>query len=152
MPLCVHFQNAGRCRLGTACPYPHVFLGDKPKQGVCRDFAVLGYCARGIECERNHVRECPDFAERGVCGTKGCKLPHVIRASRGKMEAAKVAALAKAEEPVEEQKQQKQKLGDEFVSLMFEESEDEDEEQAEEEDEEDPDLNIILTDHEDDDD
>ncbi|CEL56262.1 Zinc finger CCCH domain-containing protein 3 OS=Mus musculus GN=Zc3h3 PE=2 SV=1 [Rhizoctonia solani AG-1 IB] len=136
MPLCVHFQNAGRCRLGSSCPYPHVFLGDKRKEGVCRDFAVLGYCARGVECERNHVRECPDFAERGVCATKGCKLPHVIRASRGKMEAAAAKATAQAIEEsvpsVEEQKEGKQKLGDEFVSLMFEESEDEEEDGDEE--------------------
>ncbi|CAE6509772.1 unnamed protein product, partial [Rhizoctonia solani] len=157
MPLCLHFQNAGRCRLGSACPYPHVFLGDTQKAGVCRDFAVLGYCARGIECERNHVRECPDFAERGVCATKGCKLPHVIRASRGKMEAAKVAALVKPEEVAEAQPEgQPQKLGDEFVSLMFEESEDEDEEEDvqadEDEAEEDQDLNVVLSDVDDDDD
>ena len=31
---------------------------------------------------RSHVRECPDFAEKGTCTTKGCKLPHVIRANR----------------------------------------------------------------------
>lgn len=134
MPLCVHFQNAGRCRLGTACPYPHVFLGSQsPKTGVCRDFAVLGYCERGIDCERNHVRECPDFAERGVCGTQGCKLPHVIRASRGKMDQAAEKAdveRAKVESKVEDQKQgQKQRLGDEFVSLTFEESEDESQEE-----------------------
>ncbi|KAG8698656.1 hypothetical protein FRC08_005787, partial [Ceratobasidium sp. 394] len=135
MPLCVHFQNAGRCRLGTACPYPHVYLGpDNAKTGVCRDFAVLGYCGKGVECERNHVRECPDFAEKGVCQTKGCKLPHVIRASKGKMAAAAAEAdlaRAKGEQEVVEQgeagekKAGKQQLGDEFVSLMFEESEDE---------------------------
>ncbi|ELU40043.1 CCCH zinc finger protein [Rhizoctonia solani AG-1 IA] len=170
MPLCVHFQNAGRCRLGSSCPYPHVFLGDKRKEGVCRDFAVLGYCARGVECERNHVRECPDFAERGVCATKGCKLPHVIRASRGKMEAAAASAsaaakataagVALAEESMPgsgEQKEGQQKLGDEFVSLMFEESEDEEQDGEEEEegddqedeDEENEDLDVILSDHED---
>ncbi|CAE6413936.1 unnamed protein product [Rhizoctonia solani] len=157
MPLCVHFQNAGRCRLGSSCPYPHVFLGDKRKEGVCRDFAVLGYCARGVECERNHVRECPDFAERGVCATKGCKLPHVIRASRGKIEAAaKIAAQAEEIVPgAENQKEGQQKLGDEFVSLMFEESEDENEEEAEddeeeegEDEEEEQDVNVILSDHE----
>ncbi|KAG9084472.1 hypothetical protein FRC07_013628, partial [Ceratobasidium sp. 392] len=50
MPLCVHFQNAGRCRLGSSCPYPHVYLGpDNVKSGVCRDFAVLGYCGKGVE-------------------------------------------------------------------------------------------------------
>ncbi|KAH7335595.1 hypothetical protein B0J17DRAFT_720136 [Rhizoctonia solani] len=161
MPLCVHFQNAGRCRLGSSCPYPHVFLGDKQKEGVCRDFAVLGYCARGIDCERNHVRECPDFAERGECGTKGCKLPHVIRASRGKMEAARVAALVKPEETTPDvemrEEGQQQKLGDEFVSLMFEESEDdneegeEDNEEGEEDDdaEEEQDLNVVSSDQED---
>jgi hypothetical protein len=52
--------------------------------GVCRDFAVLGYCSKGLDCEHSHVRECPDFAERGECTTKGCKLPHVIRANRNR--------------------------------------------------------------------
>jgi len=51
---------------------------------VCRDFAVLGYCEKGLECAHNHVHECPDFAESGKCTTKGCKLPHVIRANRKK--------------------------------------------------------------------
>ncbi|KAG8770686.1 hypothetical protein FRC12_004120 [Ceratobasidium sp. 428] len=147
MPLCVHFQNAGRCRLGTACPYPHVYLGpDNVKSGVCRDFAVLGYCGKGVDCERNHVRECPDFAEKGVCQTKGCKLPHVIRASKGKMAAAAAeadVARAKGEQVAavetethgenEEKKVGGQQLGDEFVSLMFEESEDEAEEESGEE-------------------
>ncbi|EUC56072.1 suppressor of glycerol defect protein, putative, partial [Rhizoctonia solani AG-3 Rhs1AP] len=85
----------------------------------------------------------------------GCKLPHVIRASRGKMEAAKVAALVKPEE-VAQPEGQPQKLGDEFVSLMFEESEDEDEEEDvqadEDEAEEDQDLNVVLSDVDDDDD
>jgi hypothetical protein len=114
-----------------------VFLGSQnPKTGVCRDFAVLGYCERGIDCERNHVRECPDFAERGVCGNKGCKLPHVIRASRGKMaQAAEKADLERAKvesEAVADHKQeQQQQLGDEFVSLTFEESDDESEEDGE---------------------
>ncbi|KAG9080992.1 hypothetical protein FRC06_005930 [Ceratobasidium sp. 370] len=140
-------NNAGRCRLGTACPYPHVYLGPgNAKTGVCRDFAVLGYCGKGVECERNHVRECPDFAEKGVCQTKGCKLPHVIRASKGKMAAAAAEAdLARAKGEreaevklgeAEERKAGKQQLGDEFVSLMFEESEDEEEGGGEEEGEE----------------
>jgi hypothetical protein len=53
-----------------------------PRDGVCRDFAVVGYCDNGIECEKQHVRECPDFAEKGVCPNRLCKLPHVIRANR----------------------------------------------------------------------
>ena len=43
---------------------------------------MLGYCATGFDCSKRHVRECPDFAEKGACTTKGCKLPHVIRANR----------------------------------------------------------------------
>ncbi|KAF8596746.1 hypothetical protein BDV93DRAFT_527861 [Ceratobasidium sp. AG-I] len=142
MPLCVHFQNAGRCRLGNACPYPHIRVAPESKTGVCRDFAVLGFCERGIECDKNHVRECPDFAERGECGDKTCKLPHVIRANKGKMAAA---AAAKDLVKVEDVKREESlaigpasKLGDEFVSLTFEESDDSDAEESgdEEEDEE----------------
>ncbi|CAG8721023.1 17398_t:CDS:2, partial [Acaulospora colombiana] len=54
--------------------------GNKPS--VCRDFAVLGYCEKGIDCEEAHIRECPDFATNGVCKNPKCKLPHVIRANR----------------------------------------------------------------------
>ncbi|EKM50448.1 uncharacterized protein PHACADRAFT_129648 [Phanerochaete carnosa HHB-10118-sp] len=80
-PLCVHFANQGRCTRPN-CPFPHVRVG--AREGVCRDFAVLGYCEKGLDCENQHVRECPDFAEKGVCNTKGCKLPHVIRANRNR--------------------------------------------------------------------
>ena len=75
----MHFANNGRCNREN-CPFPHVRLG--LREGVCRDFAVLGYCAVGFDCPKQHVRECPDFAEKGTCTTKGCKLPHVIRANR----------------------------------------------------------------------
>ncbi|KAF9645872.1 hypothetical protein BDM02DRAFT_3189333 [Thelephora ganbajun] len=78
-PPCVHFANNSRCNREN-CPFPHVRLG--AREGVCRDFAVLGYCATGFDCPKQHVRECPDFAEKGTCTTKGCKLPHVIRANR----------------------------------------------------------------------
>jgi len=78
-PLCVHFANNGRCTRPN-CPFPHVRVGQR--EGVCRDFAVLGYCEKGLDCDKQHVRECPDFAEKGACTTKGCKLPHVIRANR----------------------------------------------------------------------
>jgi hypothetical protein len=60
--------------------YPHVRLG--VRSSVCRDFAVLGYCEKGIDCEEAHIRECPDFAETGSCKNPKCKLPHVIRANR----------------------------------------------------------------------
>ncbi|PCH44348.1 hypothetical protein WOLCODRAFT_104967 [Wolfiporia cocos MD-104 SS10] len=80
-PLCVHFANNGRCTRSN-CPFPHVRVGQR--QGICRDFAVLGYCERGLDCDKQHVRECPDFAEKGACTTKGCRLPHVIRAQRSR--------------------------------------------------------------------
>ena len=36
----------------------------------------------GVECDKQHVKECPDFAEKGFCPNRVCKLPHVIRANR----------------------------------------------------------------------
>lgn len=59
---------------------------------MCRDFAVLGYCEKGIDCDKQHVRECPDFAESGTCPNPKCKLPHVIRANRNRARAAATAA------------------------------------------------------------
>jgi len=132
-PLCVHFLNKGRCtRVG--CPFPHVNVG--AREGVCRDFAVLGYCARGLECDKQHVRECPDFAEKGTCGTKGCKLPHVIRANRNRKVAAEAAVAPTASMEVDSVAHVEDdgivtdgritadnaQLGDEFISLTFNES------------------------------
>jgi len=114
---------------------------------------VLGFCETGIECPKQHVRECPDFAENGVCPNKFCKLPHVIRANRARKPASTgvlaeaapapasvadddlVSAVA-APAPTAEDAQ----LGDEYISLTFNESE-EDEESSDddEEDEEDDD-------------
>ncbi|KAG0705556.1 hypothetical protein DFH29DRAFT_1030366 [Suillus ampliporus] len=140
-PLCVHFANHGRCTREN-CPFPHVRVGQR--HGVCRDFAVLGYCAKGLDCEMQHVRECPDFAEKGICSTKGCKLPHVIRANRNRKPPAPTGPLApdiaaatsltvtpgsdtssdnvlgSQYVPVKDAQ-----LGDEYISLMFNESEEE---------------------------
>ncbi len=109
---------------------------------------MLGYCEAGIECLRQHVRECPDFAENGACPNKFCKLPHVIRANRARKQAS-TAVLAEARSAsasvaddlapsvaapattVEEAQ-----LGDEYISLTFNESE-EDEESSDDDDEED---------------
>ena len=157
-PLCVHFANNGRCTR-AGCPFPHVRVG--AREGVCRDFAVLGYCARGLDCDRQHVRECPDFAERGECTTKGCKLPHVIRANRNRKapassrQAAGPSALSSAAPTASPSagsdgavgtdgaSSSRQitaadgQLGDEFISLTFNESESD--ESDEEEDDEDDD-------------
>ncbi|KAN0088678.1 hypothetical protein V8E55_005735 [Tylopilus felleus] len=141
-PLCVHFANNGRCTR-EKCPFPHVRVGQR--HGVCRDFAVLGYCSKGLDCQMQHVRECPDFAERGTCSTKGCKLPHVIRANRkrnvptststtstGAPSVASASAVtfvidntsnnAPSSQQISVQDAQ---LGDEFISLTFNESEEE---------------------------
>ncbi|KAA1470279.1 hypothetical protein DENSPDRAFT_836046 [Dentipellis sp. KUC8613] len=158
-PLCVHFANNGRCTR-EHCPFPHVRVG--PREGVCRDFAVLGYCDQGLDCAHQHVRECPDFAERGECLTKGCKLPHVIRANRKRhagapaSSSASTAAPAPAEAatapdpgsggivsgtddssahpPPSALTADNAQLGDEYISLTFNESES-DEEDSDEEDE-----------------
>jgi len=131
------------------------------REGVCRDFAVLGYCEKGFDCDKQHVRECPDFAENGTCSTKGCKLPHVIRANRGRKAAAAAAAAATASaepavgsmivdaplasspvgSPTDSSKEaspvyaEDGKMGDEFISLTFLESEDEESDEDEEEEE-----------------
>lgn len=120
------------------------------RHGVCRDFAVLGYCERGLECDHQHVRECPDFAEKGSCETRGCKLPHVIRANRSR----KVADNATRSSTTEDKKDESDKavmtaedgqLGDDFISLTFRESDseeasEEDEEEEEEDEDEDDEM------------
>ncbi|KAJ6464626.1 hypothetical protein C8R47DRAFT_1155974 [Mycena vitilis] len=147
-PLCTHFL-AGSCTR-PSCPFPHVNLGPRaPGTTVCRDFAVLGYCKRGLECAEAHVRECPDFAERGTCARKGCRLPHVIRAAGARKlktdDKAKAKTMMEEEEDAEKRKaavaaSAAAEMGDEFISLTFNESSEEDEsgedESSEEEEEE----------------
>ena len=156
-PLCVHFANNGRCTRAN-CLFPHVRVGER--HGVCRDFAVLGYCEKGLDCDKQHVRECPDFAENGACTTKGCKLPHVIRANRTRKLISKSPATpssssdasttanpagadssvdsdATAGTAVRQVYAEDAQLGDEFISLTFMESESENE--SDEDDEEDDD-------------
>jgi len=155
-PLCVHFANQGRCTRSN-CPFPHVRVG--PRTGVCRDFAVLGYCERGLDCDKQHVRECPDFAEKGACTTKGCKLPHVIRANRTRKTAATSdntnSTPQTSENPTSSTLNASSKddtgdshpdappgggqIGDEFISLTFVESDSDDSDEEESEDEQDED-------------
>ncbi|KAI0047136.1 hypothetical protein FA95DRAFT_1559383 [Auriscalpium vulgare] len=150
-PLCVHFANHGRCTR-VNCPFPHVNVGQR--SGVCRDFAVLGYCERGLDCDKQHVRECPDFAEKGECPNKKCKLPHVIRANRRRPPVAAAPSKSLEKSPGAEPiigsaltdplqpaaplvSAQDAQLGDEFISLTFVESEsDEEENDDDEEDDE----------------
>ncbi|KAI0246711.1 hypothetical protein BJV78DRAFT_1364670 [Lactifluus subvellereus] len=152
-PLCVHFANAGRCTRAN-CLYPHVRVGRR--DGVCRDFAVLGYCEAGIECLKQHVRECPDFAESGECPNKFCKLPHVIRANRARkptstpvpvtvaVTSAPVANDLVSAVPAPTLTAEDGQLGDEYISLTFNESE-EDQESSDDEDDDDQEESASLS-------
>ncbi|KAJ8079537.1 hypothetical protein PM082_011124 [Marasmius tenuissimus] len=145
-PLCLHFLNKGRCTR-QKCLFPHVNVG--ARHGVCRDFAVLGYCEKGLDCDKQHVRECPDFAEKGTCSTKGCKLPHVIRANRNRKPLSDSATSTSAttadssgsptgtegERTIPLLTANDAQMGDEYISLTFNESESEDEDEEEDEEE-----------------
>ena len=78
VPACVHFLR-GHCS-NPGCRYAHVRVN--PLAPVCRDFASLGFCRKGGGCAERHVRECPDYANTGICGKKRCHLPHVDRAGQ----------------------------------------------------------------------
>jgi hypothetical protein len=126
------------------------------KEGVCKDFAVLGYCIKGVSCDKNHVRECPEFEETGECRTRGCKLPHVIKAN------AKWAKRGRSTEHDEQVADKKgsggnggegekavtvedAQLGDEYISLIFNESESESESEEDEDvddDEDDEEMEV----------
>ncbi|POY74848.1 hypothetical protein BMF94_2121 [Rhodotorula taiwanensis] len=73
-PHCVHFPS---CSRGVACPYAHVKVSADAVP--CRDFVELGWCERGEDCDKRHVRECWRFAETGKCEKAGCREPHVLR-------------------------------------------------------------------------
>lgn len=77
IPLCMHFAK-GKC-INPSCPYLHA----QHSQGdpVCRAFGTYGYCDKGAQCPDRHVYECPDFSNTGACKVKGCKRPHIERAS-----------------------------------------------------------------------
>lgn len=47
---------------------------------ICGDFARNGYCSKGSACAERHLRECPAYSNHGECSTKGCRLPHIVRA------------------------------------------------------------------------
>lgn len=134
----MHFANNARCRNGASCKFPHVRLG--PKEGVCRDFAVLGYCGKGLDCEHQHVRECPDFAATGVCPNTKCHLPHVIRAQH-KKKTQPDSEIAAAPPQRKLEKQEPTAFldyggtfakNDDFISLTFDESEDDEAEEDQE--------------------
>ncbi|KXS95147.1 hypothetical protein AC578_5111 [Pseudocercospora eumusae] len=97
VPACTHFLR-GNCTK-TACPYPHVNVSfDAP---VCRPFATLGFCAKGVSCGDRHIFECPDYANNGHCANfeKGkCPLPHIDRAGILRKAAQRQAKTSSPEE------------------------------------------------------
>ena len=76
VPACIHFLR-GKCTKED-CRYAHVNVNASAP--VCRDFATLGYCSKGVSCTERHVSECPDYSNTGTCRNKKCRLPHVDRA------------------------------------------------------------------------
>ncbi|GJJ11365.1 hypothetical protein Clacol_005597 [Clathrus columnatus] len=99
---------------------------------------------RGIDCDKQHVRECPDFAEKGSCPNKSCKLPHVIRANMRRKPVNSAGSTVKTMSNATTASESINELGkegrvelssqsfsggpsaaEEFISLTFEESEDE---------------------------
>ena len=62
------------------CRYAHVRVN--PSAYICKDFAVLGFCAKGSMCDERHVHECPAYGNTGTCRNKKCQLPHVDRAGQ----------------------------------------------------------------------
>ncbi|KAJ2991471.1 hypothetical protein NUW58_g2496 [Xylaria curta] len=76
-PLCMHYAN-GNCN-NPSCSYVHA--EHSPTDPVCRTFGIYGYCDEGARCTARHVFECPDFSNTGICKIKGCKRPHIERAS-----------------------------------------------------------------------
>ncbi|KAI7407528.1 hypothetical protein KC332_g7860 [Hortaea werneckii] len=80
VPACTFFLR-GNCT-NSACRYPHVNVS--PAAPVCRSFATLGFCAKGPDCDKRHVVECPDYANHGFCADRDnglCYLPHPDRAA-----------------------------------------------------------------------
>lgn len=77
VPTCLHFVR-GNCT-NPECPYAHVNIN--PAAPTCRAFATMGYCEKGSACPERHVNECPDYADKGICRNKNCRLPHVDTAA-----------------------------------------------------------------------
>ncbi|KAK5174498.1 uncharacterized protein LTR77_001578 [Saxophila tyrrhenica] len=92
VPACIHFLR-GNCT-NDACRYPHVNVS--PSAPVCAPFARLGHCANN-DCDKRHVFECPDLANKGECSDSKCPLPHPVRAHVLRKAAAKQAKVGSEE-------------------------------------------------------
>lgn len=72
LPSCVFFLE-GRCKR-SKCVFAHTLIA--PRAAACADFAILGYCEKGGQCEDQHLRQCPGSARKGVCDNPRCRLSH----------------------------------------------------------------------------
>lgn len=102
-PSCLHF-NRGHCDKDKSCRYAHIKTN--PSAPVCRDFALLGYCALGAKCDKRHIFECPDFNERGECPRGGkCKLQHIDTATtvRKRVESENIRKRYHGEDDIDEE-------------------------------------------------
>lgn len=100
VPACAFFVR-GNCT-NSACRYPHIHVS--PAAPVCRPFATIGFCAKGPDCDKRHVIECPDYANHGACANREsgkCQLPHPDRASILRKAAERQAKMA-AKEPLDD--------------------------------------------------
>ncbi|KAG1889896.1 hypothetical protein F4604DRAFT_2003545 [Suillus subluteus] len=119
----------GACSCGLTCII-----------AICWNFFFLhGNCSSMAEtCNLSHdqIPEwtplcCLDFAEKGSCSTKGCKLPHVIHANCNRKPPAPTAPLtldiaATASSTIHSMSVIEDAwLVDEYISLLFNESEEE---------------------------
>lgn len=97
VPACTFFLR-GNCT-NDACRFPHIHVSSTAP--VCRAFATLGFCAKGAECDKRHVVECPDYANHGRCANREsgkCQLPHPDRASTLRKAAHRQAKIGSDEQ------------------------------------------------------
>ncbi|QIW96961.1 hypothetical protein AMS68_002479 [Peltaster fructicola] len=99
VPACSHFQRDA-CN-NDKCAYPHVHIA--PGAEVCRPFATLGFCDVGLNCDKRHVFECPDYANTGECpNIAKCRLAHVMHAGKQRVARRAAAAAAAGDSEVED--------------------------------------------------
>ncbi|EDO15466.1 hypothetical protein Kpol_463p16 [Vanderwaltozyma polyspora DSM 70294] len=66
-------------RNGDSCIYIHSKEVNPYREypyPVCRQFAILGFCARGIHCLFKHLKDCPDFKVGAPCLIPRCNYIH----------------------------------------------------------------------------
>lgn len=62
----------------VCCRYIHSTIVNS-SYPVCRQFAHMGFCYRGLHCKFPHYLECPDSNYTSTCFLNHCKFPHIER-------------------------------------------------------------------------